>query len=184
MSEEDSYANDFLFKVVLIGEGAVGKTSLIRQFTKGTFNKEYIKTLGAQFSRYDTVIEEDNVKARLFFWDIAGQVSFSFMRQTFYQGSKAAIIVFDMSRPETVESVQTWYDDIAGFCGKIPTIVFANKSDLVDGESFDTTEIERLVAENEFLDWYMTSARTGKQIHDAFNHIIRYLVKKATEMEQ
>ena len=84
MTEENSeYTNDFIFKIAVIGEGAVGKTSLIKRFTQGSFVKDYIKTLGAQFSRYERVIGDNNdIRVRLFFWDIAGQSEFNFMRQT------------------------------------------------------------------------------------------------------
>lgn len=64
--------NAFVFKITVIGNGAVGKTSLIKKYTEGSFEKDYIKTLGAQFSKYDEEIEGNNVK--LFFWDIAGQI--------------------------------------------------------------------------------------------------------------
>ncbi|MCK4381029.1 MAG: GTP-binding protein, partial [Candidatus Lokiarchaeota archaeon] len=91
MGKKDA-AKGFVFKITVIGNGAVGKTSLIKKYTQGSFQKDYIKTLGAQFSKYDEEIEGDNCK--LFFWDIAGQDEFNFMRPTFYKGSKAAIIVF------------------------------------------------------------------------------------------
>jgi len=61
----------FRFKVIVIGDGTVGKTSLIKKFTQGKFQKDYIKTLGAQFSKFDAEISGDNIK--LVFWDIAGQ---------------------------------------------------------------------------------------------------------------
>ena len=64
----------YVFKITVIGDGAVGKTSLIKKYTQGSFQKDYIKTLGAQFSKYDEEIEGNNVK--LFFWDIAGQAEF------------------------------------------------------------------------------------------------------------
>ena len=89
---KDDVTKGFVFKITVIGDGAVGKTSLIKKYTQGSFQKDYIKTLGAQFSKYDEEIGRDNCK--LFFWDIAGQREFDFMRPTFYKGSKAAIIVF------------------------------------------------------------------------------------------
>ncbi|MHA1611307.1 MAG: hypothetical protein ACTSYU_04570 [Promethearchaeota archaeon] len=76
MSEEEEFSNDFIFKICLIGEGAAGKTSLIKRFTQGSFNKDYIKTLGAQFSRYETVITRptgEKLRTGLFVWELAGQ---------------------------------------------------------------------------------------------------------------
>jgi len=71
----------FTFKVTVIGDGAVGKTSLIRKFTQGNFQEEYIQTIGAQFSKYTEEIKGD--KCKLFFWDIAGQDTFHFLRPAF-----------------------------------------------------------------------------------------------------
>jgi len=105
MSESDE-RKDFVFKITVIGDGGVGKTSLIKKYTKGSFKKEYIKTLGAQFSKYDEKIENSAVK--LFFWDIAGQAEFSFMRPTFYKGSKAAIIVFSHASKEEIVVLTTF----------------------------------------------------------------------------
>ncbi len=76
----ESELKGFVFKITVIGNGAVGKTSLIKKYTQGSFQKDYIKTLGAQFSKYDEIIDGNNCK--LFFWDIAGQEEFNFMRPT------------------------------------------------------------------------------------------------------
>jgi len=71
------------FKVTIIGDGRVGKTSLIKKFTLGTFETDYVETIGAQFSKYDKNIDGDNI--RLLFWDIAGQRDFDFLRPSFFQ---------------------------------------------------------------------------------------------------
>jgi small GTP-binding protein len=183
MSEESEFSSDFIFKIVVIGEGAVGKTSLIRRFTQGSFNKEYIKTLGAQFSRYEKVIPEKNIRTRLFFWDIAGQKEFSFMRPTFYNGAKAAIIVYDLSRDETLNTIEEWYNDITTYCGKIPAICFGNKCDIIEesGKPYDETNVKKILDKYDFLGYYQTSAKTGQKVQDAFNKIIDVLVDNATK---
>ena len=178
---EEEYSNDFIFKICVIGDGAAGKTSLIKRFTQGSFNKDYIKTLGAQFSRFEKVLDRngDRIRARLFFWDIAGQSEFKFMRPTFYNGAKATIVVYDLTRDETLENVNEWVDDISNYCGPLPTVCFANKSDLVELENYDRTRINEISDQRDFLNVYMTSAKTGRNVHDAFNYIIEYLVNQA-----
>lgn len=179
---EEEYSNDFIFKICVIGDGAAGKTSLIKRFTQGSFNKDYIKTLGAQFSRFEKILPGSggkNIRARLFFWDIAGQSEFRFMRPTFYNGAKATIVVYDLTREETLKNVREWIDDISNYCGPLPTVCFANKADLVDPEKYDTTKIDEIAKERSFLNVYLTSAKTGKNVHDAFNFIIQHLVKQA-----
>ncbi|GAG77491.1 unnamed protein product, partial [marine sediment metagenome] len=85
---------NFKFKIAVIGDGMVGKTSLIKKFTKDSFSKDYIKTIGAQFSVFDKEINEH--KIRLLFWDIAGQKDFDFVRTSFFNKSRAAIIVYSL----------------------------------------------------------------------------------------
>ena len=178
MSESDE-RKDFVFKITVIGDGGVGKTSLIKKYTKGSFKKEYIKTLGAQFSKYDEKIENSAVK--LFFWDIAGQKEFSFMRPTFYKGSKAAIIVFSHAPNEIDTSfnhISEWHEDIKKYCGNIPIVLFGNKIDLITDEELNESKIEEIVDKRDFLGYYKTSAKTGNGVYKAFQAIIKDLYEK------
>jgi len=169
---------DFVFKITVIGDGGVGKTSLIKKYTQGSFQKQYIKTLGAQFSKYDEKIEGNMVK--LFFWDIAGQAEFSFMRPTFYKGSKAAIIVFSHGPEEgnSFNNIIQWHEDIKKYCGNIPIILFGNKIDLVNIEKLDNNKAEKIVDQRKFLGYYKTSAKTGTGVYEAFQAIIKKLYNK------
>ncbi len=174
----NSTENAFVFKITVIGDGAVGKTSLIKKYTQGSFQKDYIKTLGAQFSKYDEEIDGNNVK--LFIWDIAGQAEFMFMRPTFYKGSKAAIIVFshDPEEEESFEHVINWHDDIKKFCGDLPIVLFGNKSDLINEDELDDKKVKDLVKKRKFLGYYRTSAKTGSGVYEAFQAIIKDLYNK------
>lgn len=167
----------FTFKVTVIGDGTVGKTSLIRKFTKGNFQEQYIQTIGAQFSKYIEEIEGDRCK--LFFWDIAGQDTFHFLRPAFYKASIAAIIVFSLEEndfgKESFNHVSNWQNEITKFCGEIPIILFGNKVDLVDEKKLDDSNILKLVKKKAFLGYYRTSAKTGQGVHEAFQSIINEL---------
>ena len=178
---KDDITKGFVFKITVIGDGAVGKTSLIKKYTQGSFQKDYIKTLGAQFSKYDEKIEGDYVK--LFFWDIAGQAEFSFMRPTFYKGSKAAIIVFSHKEDEnhSFNDVVAWHEDIQKFCGDIPVVLFGNKIDLIDQDNLNDTDQMDLVEKRNFLGYYLTSAKTGNGVYEAFQAIIKNLHQKYRE---
>ena len=178
MTEEIS--KKFRFKITVIGDGMVGKTSLIKKYTKGSFRKDYIKTIGAQFSVFDKEIDED--KIRLLFWDIAGQVDFNFIRSSFFNNSRAAIIIYSLEDNElgkkSFEHIVDWYKDISKYCGEIPAVIFANKVDLVDENSLDDSEIQKLVKQNNFLGFYKTSAKTGEGVIKAFGAIIEHLYHK------
>ena len=174
----------FRFKVAVIGDGRVGKTSLIKKFTQGSFKKDYVKTIGAQFSVYDEKINED--KIRLLFWDIAGQDTFHFLRPNFFKNSRAAIIVYSLEEnnfgKDSFDHVLTWHDDITKFCGDIPIVIFGNKIDLVDADKLDKTKIQDLMKNNNFLGHYITSAKTGKGVIEAFNAIIETLYSKSISL--
>ncbi|MFX1326576.1 MAG: Rab family GTPase [Promethearchaeota archaeon] len=170
----------YTFKVTVIGDGRVGKTSLIKKFTLGSFQKEYIKTIGAQFSIFDKEIDGD--KIRLMFWDIAGQDDFNFARPSFFRNSKAAIIVYSLEEnnlgKESFNHISNWYEDVKQFCGEIPIVLFANKVDLVDEHNLDSSYIQKVINERDFLGYYITSAKTGQGVIEAFNSIIEKLYNK------
>ncbi|MFW9987724.1 MAG: Rab family GTPase [Candidatus Odinarchaeota archaeon] len=172
-------AKGFVFKITVIGNGAVGKTSLIKKYTQGSFQKDYIKTLGAQFSKYDEEIEGDNCK--LFFWDIAGQDEFNFMRPTFYKGSKAAIIVFSHTDKESFNNIIDWHEDIKKYTGDLPIVLFGNKTDLVDEKDLEEKKVKKIVEDRNFLGYYKTSAKTGQGVFEAFQVIIKELYNKYKE---
>ena len=178
-------AREFGFKITVIGDGGVGKTSLIQMFTNETFTKDYIKTIGAQFSVYDKEIEGDKVK--LLFWDIAGQDDFTFLRPAFFKDSRAAIVVFSLEDnklgEDSFKHIQNWVKDIFSYCGEIPVVVCANKVDLVDEKKIHTTKCAELVKENNFLGYFITSAKTGQGVVEAFNSIIENLYLKYKDLK-
>jgi small GTP-binding protein len=169
------------YKITVIGDGRVGKTSLISKYTLGAFDTDYVETIGAQFSKYDKEIDGDNI--RLLFWDIAGQDSFDFLRPSFYRESDAAIIVYSLEENQlgsrSFNNITNWHQEVNQFCGNIPTVLFANKVDLIDEDKIEHSEIKHFVDENEFLGYYITSAKTGQGVHKAFNTIIERLYNKS-----
>jgi len=169
------------FKITVIGDGRVGKTSLISKYTLGAFDTDYVETIGAQLSKYDKEIDGDNV--RLLFWDIAGQDSFDFLRPSFYRDSNAVIIVYSLEENQlgtrSFDNIANWRAEVNQFCGNIPIVLFANKVDLINEVEIDRSKIQEIVKKNKFLGYYITSAKTGKGVHNAFNMIINKLYNKS-----
>ena len=167
----------FVFKITVIGDGGVGKTSLIKKYTKGEFEDDYISTIGAQFSIFDKIVDGDECK--LFFWDIAGQDDFASLREDFYKDSKAAIIVFSLENnslgKESLRHVTNWYNEIMKQCGDIPAVLFANKVDLIDKGTIDNGDFQNLLKDLNFIGIYRTSAKTGEHVNEAFISIINEL---------
>ncbi len=171
---------NYIFKIVVIGNGRVGKTSLINMFTQSSFEKEYIKTIGAQLSSYLKEIDGDKIK--LLFWDIAGQDNFHFLRPSFFNTSKAAIILYSLEENklgmDSFNSISSWHEEIMKYCGNIPTVLFANKVDLVDESNLNHSEIQAITNKNDFLGYYITSAKTGEGVNEAFSAITENLFYK------
>ncbi|MFX1364762.1 MAG: Rab family GTPase [Promethearchaeota archaeon] len=174
----------FTFKIILIGDGRVGKTTLIQKFTQGAFQEDYIRTIGAQFSVYDKEIDGNKVK--LLFWDIAAQDDFSFARPSFFKNSKAAIIVYSLEENDfgvaSFNHISNWKEDILQFCGNIPVVLFANKVDLIDEKTLDHSNIQELVNKLNMVGYYITSAKTGQGVIEAFNYIIDKLYQVNREL--
>ena len=174
-------SEEFGFKITVIGDGAVGKTSLIKKFTKGTFEMDYIKTIGAQFSRFNKKINEDIIN--LIFWDISGQDDFNFLQPLFYRESKACIIVYSLEENdlgnESFKHIENWHNELKKYCGNVPVVLFANKVDLVEENDLDISKIQNIVNKQNLLSYYLTSAKTGQGVIDAFNAIINELYYKS-----
>ncbi len=144
-------------------------------------------TLGAQFTKFTEEI--DGVPCELFMWDIAGQDTFKKLRQSFYKGSKAAIIVFSHEDnklgEESFENISMWYKDITKNVKKIPIVLFGNKIDLIDKELLNNKDkptsnvnVDILKKKHDFDGYYLTSALTGEGVTDAFRALIRKLYDK------
>ncbi len=170
----------FKYKITVIGDGFVGKTSLIRKFTQKHFEEEYIKTVGATFCNH--IEEIDGDRWELIFWDIAGQPDFHFLHPAFYKNSRASIIVFSHEENElgrdSFKHVADWYKEITKICGEIPTILFGNKVDLVEENTLDEEKIQKFIKKYNFIDYYHTSAKTGQNVKNAFKAIIEAIKNK------
>ena len=167
----------FKFKIVVIGDGAVGKTSLIKKFTHGTFKEDYIKTIGAQFTKIEKEIDGDEIS--LIFWDIAGQGSFDFLNSLFYKDSNAGIIVYSLEDnelgAESYKHIADWNGELKNRCGNIPAVLFANKVDLIEEKDVDTLKVQKIIANLNIQNYYLTSAKTGQGVTEAFNSLIEEL---------
>ena len=177
---------EYKFKITVVGDPAVGKTTLVKKYTTGSFQKDYISTLGAQFSNYEEMIEGKRIK--LFIWDIAGQKTFEGMRRKFYKGSSGAIIVFSHA-PEELESfnhIEKWLNELNKYCGDIPIALFGNKVDLINENDLISNEdtvnsdfnVGKFVNENGILEYFKTSALTGQGVIEAFQKLVRELYFK------
>ncbi len=168
-------------KVCVLGDPAVGKTSLIRRYVSNAFDEKYLTTIGANIVKKDMEIPaEDEQRAMdltLMIWDLAGHRAWNSIKQAYYQGTEGAMIVCDITRRETLSTTIDWIKSLMEVTGDIPFILMANKSDLRDEAMFDHAELQEVadVTRSPFL---LTSAKNGRNVAEAFDLLSRMLAAK------
>jgi small GTP-binding protein len=167
-------------KVCLLGDGQVGKTSLIRKFVLDQFSDDYITTVGTKVSKKKLFVEfpeeEQSVDLTLTIWDILGQKEFKSLHTTFYAGASGGLIVCDLTRFDTYESMKGWIQSLFHITGEIPIVLLGNKCDLKDQHEVTEEALDNLAQEFKTIFVY-TSARTGENVELAFQNLATDIVK-------
>jgi Ras-related protein Rab-5B/Ras-related protein Rab-5C len=166
------------FKLVLLGESAVGKSSLVLRFVKGQFHEYQESTIGAAFLTQTVVVDDATIKFEI--WDTAGQERYHSLAPMYYRGAQVAIVVFDITSQETFVRAKTWVKELQRQAS--PNIVIAlagNKSDLADKRFVETEEAQAYADENGLL-FMETSAKTASNVNEIFMAIARKLPKTDT----
>ncbi|MFQ5833079.1 MAG: GTP-binding protein [Candidatus Thorarchaeota archaeon] len=184
----DSYT--YLFKTMVTGEGAVGKTTLVNRYVTGVFERDYKTTIGSQFAVKLTHISppepEYAVGIKLQCWDVAGQARFKAVRKMYYSGAAGIILVYDVTRRRSFTELSKWVAEADESIGvRVPMIVVGNKIDLPD-RAVPPTEAKKWAEDQGFL--YMeSSAKTGDGVADMFTVLAELMwrdARKATEAKK
>ncbi len=176
-------SGEYAYKLVLAGDGGVGKTSMVHRFVENTFDKDYKSTIGTSIMKKECNFENLGSSVRFVIWDLAGQAQFARVRQNYLANAEAGILVFDVSRKETYDNVEKWYGEIQKASVKISQILVGNKIDLENERVVSTLEGEKL-AEKLNVPYIETSALTGENINDAFEILALRLIKRHVITEQ
>ncbi|XP_026521020.1 ras-related protein Rab-23 [Pseudonaja textilis] len=168
MLEEDL---EVAIKVVVVGNGAVGKSSMIQRYCKGIFTKDYKKTIGVDFLEREMQVNDEDV--RLMLWDTAGQEEFDAITKAYYRGAQACVLVFSTVDRESFEAIPTWREKVVSEVGEIPTVLVQNKIDLLDCSCIKNEEAEAL-AKKLKLRFYRASVKEDLNVTEVF----RYLAEK------
>ena len=171
MTEDDK--NIESFKVVLVGESGVGKTSIITQFIDQTFQEDQQSTTGGTFST-KTVICDNGKILKFEIWDTAGQERYRALTKMFYKDANAAVMVYDITRKESFEELKTyWSEQIKESSpNEIILVVAANKSDLIEEESVDEGEAREFAKQCGAI-YTSTSAKNTSGINNLFEEIAK-----------
>jgi small GTP-binding protein len=169
-------------KICLIGEAAVGKTSMIRRFVHNDFDDKYITTLGAKVSKkemgFDLEEQDIHVDMDMTIWDIMGEKGFrDLVKEAFFIGTRGVLAVCDITRFDTLKELDDWVQSVFRITGSIPVVFAVNKVDLKDEVLllYGDTELEQ--ASRAFAASYIyTSAKTGENVEESFRKLGQMII--------
>ena len=163
-----------------MGEGNVGKTSLIHRFVKGTYDTNYKATIGVDI--FKKTVEHADLTVDLQIWDLGGQSIFLSVRKKFYKHVKGAILVFDLTMPSSFKQLSSWVNELLQSGDRIPIILLGNKVDVIALKAIDETEVKKWMENQPLIDYYFpTSALSGYNVEPAFKKLCEVLIEKNKE---
>ena len=160
-----------IYKVIVIGDPAVGKKDLLTKFATDTFKENYLRTVGVQISKEPIELKDHDATVNLMFWNIAGQPQFYMLHRPYFNGADAMLLVFDITRSSTFSNINNWYSVAVkyGLSG-IPRILIGNKAHLKEERKIILPMAEHL-SEKLGAPYFETSALTGENIKVVFQKI-------------
>jgi small GTP-binding protein len=175
-------------KLLLLGDEAVGKTSLIRRFVVDKFDDKYIATIGTKVTKKDLIIKGEGreILLTMLIWDVLGQKGYTKVQESSFIGTHGTILVCDFTRKETLESLRTyWMPLIKKLGSDIPIVFVANKADLKEKSQFSFNEVKSIAATQESQS-FKASAKTGANVEEIFKavgqEVIRSFVGPSTHV--
>lgn len=166
-------------KVIVLGDGAVGKTSIVHRYVTEKFQKRYTATIGVDILNKSLKITKDSndYEVNLNLWDIGGQDSFKLVRGKFYKQAIAALLIFDVTNKKSFDNLQNWIDEaIENVEQQIPFVLIGNKIDLGDARVISSEEVQKKAKNLGISLVIETSAVTGEGIDQAFNYLANTII--------
>ncbi|XP_046985619.1 ras-related protein Rab-7L1-like isoform X5 [Schistocerca americana] len=170
-----------LFKVIIIGDPTVGKTSFVQRYVQNTYKKDYKGTVGVDFAlKILKWSETQTIKLQL--WDIAGQERFTWMTRVYYKDADGCVIMFDLTNKNSFVNTLKWKRDVDSKCSlpdgsPIPCMLLANKCDLPHRQ-VEQMEIESFYKEHNFIGWTETSAKEGLMVNDSMKFLVDVIMRQ------
>jgi Ras-related protein Rab-7L1 len=180
---------EVLFKVIIIGDPYVGKTSFVQKYVNDSYKRDYRDykmTIGVDFA-LKIIKWSDKCSIKLQLWDIAGQERFTSMTRVYYKDAHACIVMFDLTDSNTFHNSVKWKRDLDQKCNlldgsPVPCLLLANKSDDAERREVSQEDIEDLCKEHEFLGWSETSVKEGVMLDEAMGFLIEEMMAKHAEL--
>ena len=173
---KNSFDFDLRFKIMVIGESKVGKTSVIKKYTQNKFGGVYLTTVGVDFQ--DKIINIDDKKIRLQIWDTAGQERFRNITKNYFNSSNGFLLIYDITDKDSLEHLNFWSAQIQlNAPEKSKCVLVGNKCDL-EGSRAVSTEEGKMYAEKNKIKFFETSAKDGTNINEVFEYIANEIYKE------
>ena len=167
-------------KISLVGETAVGKTSLVKRFVLDTFDDRYVATVGTKVTKKTVPVVWRGAPARmdLMVWDIMGEKGFrALLKEAYFEGCQGVLAVCDVTRKDTLYDLNNWIQLTKKQVGNVPMVFLGNKADLRDRAEVTPEELARLGGIHS-SPFYMTSAKTGDGVEDAFRAVASAIAER------
>ncbi|MHA2126923.1 MAG: GTP-binding protein [Promethearchaeota archaeon] len=175
------HSPDYVYKLSLIGDGGVGKTSMAQRYVHGIFKADYKATIGTFISKRECIFNELDTSVKFMIWDLAGQNQFQRLWPDYLTDSRAGVIMFDITNKESFNNVRKWYDIINKVAlPKIILILVGNKSDLEEDREI-TTQVGMDLAKELGIYYMETSAKTNENIEEVFEWIALQIINTNLE---
>lgn len=168
---------NFVFKIIVAGDGGVGKTTLLRRFVNRVFDDSTIATIGVDFFLKE--VEFDNAKCSLQLWDLGGQERFRHLLDSFIMGSRAALLLIDLTRLPKIQGILDWVNIVRLHDMNLPILLVGTKYDLEDAIAIDDESALNIKSTFNMFDYIKTSSKTGYNVDEVFNCITRTLIQKS-----
>ncbi len=173
-------------KICLVGEHAVGKTSLIKRYVLNEYDDRYIVTLGAKVSKKEMLLTPkggDPVQMDMTIWDIMGSKGFrELLREAYFHGAQGILAVADITRYDTLEDLDSWVESVFRTVGEIPVVFTVNKIDLKDQAAFSEEQVKQ-ATEAFDAPYFYSSAKTGENVENVFRHLGETITKAGSPSE-
>ena len=163
---------DELHKIIVVGDGQVGKTSLSVRFSTGKFEKDYIMTIGVGLMT--RTLDHMGKKIKVTIWDTGGQERFANIRPIYYKGAAAALVCYSIDSRESFKNINSWIKEVRNHCPNIPIVLVGTKNDLEDDRVIKLTRAQTK-ADKLNMPFFETSAKAGINIEEPFLEIIEKL---------
>lgn len=169
-------SQDYLFKLLIVGESGVGKTCILLRFAEDSFEETFLSTIGVDFKVREIQCRDKQVKLQI--WDSAGQERFRNITSSYYRNCHGIIIVYDITNRESFTKVSEWIEEVKRYVPNAPLMLIGNKCDLEDKRQVQTVEGEDL-AKRLGLVFVETSAKSSRNIDQAFTTLSEKLIDDA-----